>query len=206
MKVNTLSRWIYLFIFLLLILLACIVGNFYPKLIEGPVNTLGFLGFWATSYGIVIAIFEIVRTGSIAAQMSCVAEDAHNRLKRKVEYGEMQACLEIINLALHDLQSKKAVPVILISRIKQVYISHFSKERLSKNYSDNLNLLNSYEHIATTRGSKKVQANPDYSVGDEVSEPSLNNDHPYKLTIDTLKRMHDEISTHFASKNYTLGD
>lgn len=205
MKVELFNRWIYIVILLLLALGAFIIGNNYPPLIENPVNTLGFLGFWITLYGIVIAIFEIVRTGSIANQMAVVAENSHNKLKRQIELQEIQDCIEMINLTLSDLQKRKAISVIFMTRIKKGYISIFAKHEIPEVYQKNLNILNSYEYVTQTR-TDKTKANPKYAINQEQQAKSEGGDHPYKLTIETLKRMMDEILTHTATKNEYIGD
>jgi len=205
MKLKLLNRWIYLVILLLLLLGAFVIGNIYPSLLENPVNTLGFLGFWITLYGIVIAIFEIVRTGSIANQMAVVAKDSHNKLKRQIELQEIQDCIEMINSTLSDLQNRKAISIIFMTRIKKGYISIFSKKEIPEFYQTNLNILNSYEHVTQSRNDK-VKANPKYIAIQGTQTLSDISTHPYKLTIETLKRMMDEILTHTASKNEYIGD
>ncbi|MBX8552302.1 hypothetical protein K5D68_22105 [Pseudomonas cichorii] len=205
MKGKPLSRWVYLFIFLLLLVIAMCAGLKYPTLLENAVNTFGFLGFWITLFGLTVTIFEVLRTGSVASQMARVAEMSHNRLKRQIESHETQACLEIINSALSDLHNKKAVSVIFITRIKQGYISFFSKDRTPKRYGENLDILNSYEHIAQSR-INRANANPKYPANQSQNVKLDVADHPYKLTIDTLKRMQDDILTHTALKNEYIGD
>ncbi|PYB76190.1 hypothetical protein DMX07_21870 [Pseudomonas soli] len=193
----------YVFIFLLLLVGAILSGINYPSLIKDPVNTLGFLGFWITLFGLIVAIFEIMRTGSVTRQMAHAAEVAHNRLKRQMEHHDVQACIEIINAALSDLNSKKAVSVIFISRIKQGYIALFSKQHTPERYRENLDILNSYEHVVQSRANR-AQANPTYAAPQYPASGAGQN--PYRLTIDTLKRMQDELLTHSASKNEYIGE
>jgi hypothetical protein len=137
--------------------------------------------------------------------MARVAEASHNRLKRQIEYQEIQACLEIINSALSDLNGKKAVSVIFITRIKQGYISSFSKRGTPERYDENLKVLNSYEYVTQSR-INKAKANPNYSASQYPGVQLNESDHPFKLTIETLKRMQDEILTYSASKNEYIGN
>lgn len=204
MKGKLASRWMYLVILLLLAVGALLSGNGYPTLLENAVNTFGFLGFWITLYGLIVAIFEIARNGSVAAQMALAAEASHNSLKREIEYHDIHGCVEMINLALSDLDKKKAVSAVSITRIKQGYISTFSKAGKSESYDNNLEVLNSYEHITQSRASR-AKANPNYDTGQYPSAKVGRADHPYKLTIDTLKRIQDEILTHLASRHEYIG-
>lgn len=205
MKGKPLSRWVYLFFLVALVAIALAVAHFHPVLHTGAVNTLGFIGFWLTLYGLIVAIFEIARTGSVTHQMAHVAEASHNRLKRQMQHHEIQACLEIINAAVNDLNSKKAVPVIFIARIKQGYISSFSTHGTPERYKENLDILNSYEHVIQSRP-RKAQANPNYaaSQSSEVGVEATNSS--YRMTIDTLKRMQDDLLTHSAAKHEYIGD
>jgi hypothetical protein len=204
MKGKLSSRWMYLVILSLLVIGALLSGNGYPTLIENAVNTFGFLGFWITLYGLIVAIFEIARTGSVANQMALAAETSHNSLKRQIEYHDIHGCVEMINLALSDLEKKKAVSVVSITRIKQGYISTFSKSGKSESYDNNLKVLNSYEHITQSRANKG-KANPKYATGQYPLLKGSSADHPYKLTIDTLKKIQDEILTHLASRHDYIG-
>lgn len=205
MKGNPLSRLVYIAILVLLTAGALFTAHKYPALHDTDVNTLGFLGFWLTLYGLIVAICEIVRNGSVAHQMARVAEASHNRLKRQMEHHEVQACIEIINSALSDLYNKKAVSVIFITRIKQGYISSFSKAGIPDRYRENLNILNSYEHLVQSRV-LKTKTNPNYA-GSQYPKPNPGApDNPYRLTIDTLKRMQDDLLMHSASKNEYIGD
>lgn len=203
MKGNLLSRWMYLLILVVLLLGAFCSGYSYPALLENAVNFFGFLGFWITLYGLIVAIFEIARTGSVAAQMALAAEASHNSLRRQVEFHDVHGYIEMINVVLSDLDKKKAVTAVSMTRIKQCYISIFSKVEKSDNYEANLKVLNSYEYVAQSRG--KAKANPNY---DASQHPAANtaNVHPYKLTIDALKQMQDKILAYLASKHeYTGG-
>ncbi len=203
MKGNLLSRWMYLLILVVLLLGAFYSGYSYPVLLESAVNFFGFLGFWITLYGLIVAIFEIARTGSVATQMALAAEASHNSLRRQVEFHDVHGYIEMINVVLSDLDKKKAVTAVSMARIKQCYIAIFSKVEKSDNYEDNLKVLNSYEYVAQSRN--KAKANPNY---DASQHPAVNtvNVHPYKLTIDALKQMQDEILAYLASKHeYTGG-
>lgn len=205
MKGKLSSRWMYLLILSLLVVGAFLSGNGYPTLLENAVNTFGFLGFWITLYGLIVAIFEIARTGSVANQMALAAEASHNSLKRQIEYHDIHGCVEMINLALNDLDKKKAVSVVSITRIKQGYISTFSKAGKSGSYDTNLKVLNSYEYVTQSRVNK-AKANPNYATSQYPAAKLGSADHPYKLTIDTLKKIQDEILTHLASRHEYIGD
>lgn len=205
MKGKLSSRWMYLLILSLLVVGAFLSGNYYPTLLENAVNTLGFLGFWITLYGLIVAIFEIARNGSVANKMALAAEASHNSLKRQIEYHDIHGCVEMINLALSDLDKKKAVPVVSITRIKQGYISAFSKTGKSGSYDANLKVLNSYVHVTQSRANKE-KANPNYATGQYPAAKVSIADHPYKLTIETLKTIQDEILTHLASRHEYIGD
>ncbi|MBK4997315.1 hypothetical protein IAE39_005489 [Pseudomonas sp. S37] len=205
MKGKPLSRWIYLIYLLALALLAILACSTYPDLTEGPVNTLGFLGFWITLYGLIIAILEIARTGSVSRQIARAAQAAHNTLKNQIEHGETEACQELINLALQDLTKKKAVSVIIIARIKQVYISRFSKGDAPDLYQDNLDMLDSYEHVAQSRG-RRTGPNPMYDTSQYPSANAAASEHPHKLTIDALKRMQNDLLAHTVAKHDYVGE
>ncbi|VVN10232.1 hypothetical protein PS664_03761 [Pseudomonas fluorescens] len=203
MKGNLLNRWMYLLIFFVLLVGAICFGFSYPALLENAVNFFGFLGFWITLYGLIVAILEIVRTGSVATQMALAAEVSHNSLRRQVEFHDAQGYIEMINEVLTDLDKKKAVKAASMARIKQCYIAIFLKVERSNNYDDNLKVLNDYEYVAGSRN--KAKANPNY---DASQHPAANTAavHPYKLTIDALKQIQDEILEYLASKHeYTGG-
>ena len=137
--------------------------------------------------------------------MALVAEDSHNKLKRQIELQEIQECIEMINLTLSDLQKRKSISIVFITRIKKSYISIFSKKEIPELYQKNLNILNSYEYVTQSRNDK-TKANPVYIVNKEQQVQSEVGDHPYRLTIETLKVMMDEILTHSASKNEYIGE
>lgn len=204
MKGTLSSRWMYLIVLALLLVGAYMYSDKYPVLLENAVNAFGFLGFWITLYGLIVAIFEIVRTGSVARQMALAAEASHNSLKRQVEYHDIHGCVEMINVALSDLDKKKAVSVVSITRIKQGYISTFSQSGKSDLFEGNLQVLNSYEHVTQSRANR-AKANPNYTTTQYPVIKAGSADHPYKLTIDTLKRIQDEILTHLASRNEYIG-
>lgn len=198
------GRWMYLVILLPLLVVAFVSSSNYPTLLENAVNAFGFIGFWITLYGLIVAILEIARTGSVTNKMALAAEASHNSLKRQIEYHDIHGCVEMINLALGDLDKKKAVQIIIITRIKQGYISAFSKVGMSDRYETNLKILNSYEHVAQSR-SDKTKANPKYATSQYPNSKLDSGEHPYKLTIETLKLIQDEILTHLASRNEYIG-
>ncbi|AHD17198.1 hypothetical protein C163_06800 [Pseudomonas sp. FGI182] len=168
-------------------------------------NTLGFLGFWITLYGLIVAILEIARTGSVTSQVARAAEASHNKLKQQIEHGETEACQELINLVLEDLIKKKAVSTIIITRIKQVYISRFSKGNAPERYHDNLEILDSYEHVAQSRG-KKTGPNPMYDTSQYPKANVAASEHPHKFTIDALKRMQNDLLAHSVAKHDYVGE
>ena len=60
--------------------------------------------------------------------------------------------------------------------------------------------MNSYEHVAAVR-KPKGNAQAAYKNAPQVGDQDGLREHPYKTTIDVLKRMHDDLSRYSASKN-----
>lgn len=202
-----LSRWIHLIIFLVMFSIATYTKFSYPSLTDSPINTIGFIGFWLTFFGLLVAIIEVLRTGSITIKMAKVAEKSHKNLMQQIELQNIKECIEIINSALLNLNSNKAIPVIFLSRIKQGYMASFPKDSspLPARYNENLNTLNTYQHTSPTR--RRNKANPYYSEDQpSATEPAKNeHEHPYQATIDTLKRMHDDLTEHSVNRNQYKG-
>lgn len=190
------TRFVHFFTLLVVVVLALVLDRIYPKLTEGATNALAFMGFWVTVYGLLVAIFEIVRLGSISKDLLKAATSSHNGLKLQLELQEVKSCLEIINTSVVELKSNRAVPIIFISRIKQVYFSVFPEGKSTEEHEKNVLILNSYEHVTSVR-KRKGGDGAAYSADAKLGEV-LN---PYQKTIDVLKRMHDDLSKYCASKN-----
>ncbi|WP_282410058.1 hypothetical protein [Pseudomonas sp. PS02303] len=200
MKQKLQSRFVHLFALIIVIALAVTTRSIWPNLTEKPTDILAFVGFWVTLYGLSVAIFEIARIGSVSDSTLRAANNSYNGLKLQMELQEVKSCQEIINSSVSELRNKKAIPVIFLSRIKHVYLSVFPGEESTEDHKQNILRLNSYEYVTTPRKSK-TQAptqiiNPQYPL-----EKLGAKEHPYQMTIDTLNRMHDDLSRYSALKN-----
>jgi hypothetical protein len=200
MNVKIKSRLVHLLTLLVVVALAYIINLISPNLTDKATDTMAFIGFWVTVYGLLVAIFEIARLGSVSDEMLKTATSAYNGLKLQLELQEVASCLEIINSSVSELKSNKAVPIIFISRIKRVYFSVFPEGQATKEHERNILLLNSYEHVSAVRKLKSSD-NTLYQNTSQIDGSHKAREHPYQTTIDTLKRMHDDLSKYSASKN-----
>ncbi|WP_152035002.1 hypothetical protein [Pseudomonas ovata] len=194
------SRFVHLLSLIFLLLLAVILNSNYPKLTEKDTDVMAFVGFWVTVYGLFVAIFEIARLGSVSDDMAKAAAKSYNGLKLQLELQEVNSCLEIINSSVAELRNNRAVPVIFISRIKHIYFAVFTNGKNTPEHDNNILILNSYEHVAAVR-KPKGNAQAAYKNAPQVGGQDGSREHPYKTTIDVLKRMHDDLSRYSASKN-----
>ena len=200
MKGSIKSRFIHVISLLVVVIFGLATIMAWPNLVEKQTDKLAFLGFWITLYGLIVAIVEVARLGALSDELIKSANSAYNALKLQTELQEVKSCLEIINTSVSELKNNKAIPIIFMSRIKQVYLSVFSETSASSEHDRNILLLNSYEHITASRRPKVNSAWRYHPSLHSVIQPATQ-EHPYKITIDTLNRMHDELSRYSASKN-----
>lgn len=170
----------------------------WPLLADQPKDMLAYIGFWITTYGLIVAVIEIIRLESVSSASLKAATTSHNSLKLQLELQELTSCLEIINSSVSELTNQKAVPAIFISRIKKLYISIFPSKSNDCPHNKNILILNSYQHIKQTRKSKPNI----YGKHESTEDTTLNNsEHPYKKTIEALNIMHDDLTRYAASKS-----
>jgi hypothetical protein len=199
MKTILKSRIIHIITLVIITLIAAIVCVKSPELTGKATDTMAFLGFWITAYGLIVAILEVIRLSSVSEELRKAAAIAHNALLLQFELQEVKSCIEIINSSVADLSNKKAVPAIFISRIKQVYFAVFVDDSYTPEHKKNILILNSYFHISASRVGKTAP-NPAYQASSATENPLNSFEHPYQKTIDTLKRIHDDLSQYSISK------
>lgn len=192
------SRAIHIITLAILAGLALLIAWQWPQLANKPKDMLAFIGFWVTTYGLTVAIIEIIRLESVSSANLKAATTSHNSLKLQIELQELTSCLEIINSSVSELTNQKAVPAIFISRIKKIYISIFPSKSEDCPHHKNILILNSYQHVRQTRKSK-TNNYENYELTENT--PLKNNEHPYKRTIEALNIMHDDLARYAASKS-----
>ena len=205
------SRSIHIVVFLLILILSLIVGFIWPDLHSKPSDLMSFLGFWITVFGLLVAIVEIIRLGYTSKGIIRAADAAFNDLKLQMELQEVRSCLEIINISISDLNANKQIPLVLISRIKQVYISVFPTEIKTSGTTQHHSMLivNSYAHVNSSKRSPKAsqylkttppEIHDDHEPKKKPVDNNAPNEHKHKATLDALNTIHDELSMYAASK------
>jgi hypothetical protein len=132
--------------------LLCIVSILWKQsLVKDPETTLGTLGTFATIYGVIFAIIEVMRVKAAAILVKEESERVLSTVTSLVKAREIIECQALVTAALSSVDDGRAIPNELLSRILKLYSQVFHSEVAidTSPHRKNRSVIESYVHSAS---------------------------------------------------------
>lgn len=144
------SRHVHVLTALVTLIAAFLTVTSIPTLWKDAASRFGTACNWATIYGLIFTVIEIVRAKNAANLVERASRLAVNELTTKYILQEISECRSLIGTSIDSADRDGSVSVSTLAHISQLYRAEFRDEVLKPDseHRGNVNLIDSYIFVA----------------------------------------------------------
>lgn len=101
----------------------------FPSLLKDVPATFATITGFATLYGLIFTVIEVVRTKAAASEAADAADEARRAVASLYDIRDGSECLSLIETALSGIEREGTVQLALLARIVKLYSATFHEEQ-----------------------------------------------------------------------------